>query len=164
MLLQVDVLTSNPFLRSEGEEEVQREGSTVGAGASGGGSNGARGRGAVARGPRGGRGSRAAGLRGTGHARGRRGAPRPELRAAAAMGRKDAEQWREDPEAAGAAGRPGCAKGAAREDDDVRGGRSFGRRQQWREDVGAAGKLGRRRRSEWAKGLICWGDGTVSAG
>jgi hypothetical protein len=35
MLLQVDVLTSNPFLRSEGEEEVRREGSTVGAGASG---------------------------------------------------------------------------------------------------------------------------------
>jgi hypothetical protein len=58
------------------------------------------------------------------------------------MGREDAEQWREDPEAAGAAGRPGCAEGAAREDDDVRGGRSFGRRQQWREDVGAAGKLG----------------------
>jgi hypothetical protein len=29
-----------------------------------------------------------------------------------------------------------------REDDDVRGGRSFGQRQQWREDVGAARKLG----------------------
>jgi hypothetical protein len=56
--------------------------------------------------------------------------------------REDAEQWREDPEAAGAAGRPGCAERAAREDDEVRGGRSFGRRQQWREDVGAAGKLG----------------------
>jgi hypothetical protein len=79
------------------------------------------------------------------------------------MGREDAEQWHEDPEAAGAAGWPGCAEGAAREDDDVRGGRSFGRWQQWCEDVRAAGKLGRRR-SEWAKGLICWGDGAVSAG
>jgi hypothetical protein len=58
------VLTANPFLRSEGEEEVRREGSTVGAGASGAAAM-ARGRRAVARGPRGGRGSRAAGLRGT---------------------------------------------------------------------------------------------------
>jgi ATP-dependent helicase HrpA len=80
------VLTANPFLRSEGEEEVRREGSTVGAGASGAAAM-ARGRRAVARGPRGGRGSRAAGLRGTGRARGRRGARRPELRAAAAMAR-----------------------------------------------------------------------------
>jgi hypothetical protein len=47
------------------------------------------------------------------------------------MGHEDAEQWREDLEAAGAAGRPGCAERAAREDDEVRRGRSFGRRQQW---------------------------------
>jgi hypothetical protein len=56
---------------------------------------------------------------------------------------EDAEQWREDLEAAGAAGRPGCAERAAREDDEVRGGWSFRRRQQWREDLEAAGAAGR---------------------
>jgi hypothetical protein len=119
------VLTSNPFLRSEGEEEVRREGSPVGAGASGAAAM-ARGRRAVARGPRGGRGSRAAGLRGTGRARGRRGARRPELRAAAAMARGRRGERRPELRAAAA-----IARGSGR-----------------RVSCG-------RRRSEWAKGLIC---------
>jgi hypothetical protein len=67
----------------------------------------------------------------------------PELRAP--------QQWREDAEQGQPGGRA-CAERAAREDDEVRRGRSFGRRQQWREDAeqwredpeaaGAAGRPG----------------------
>jgi hypothetical protein len=79
----------------------------------------------------------------------------PELRAAAAMGREETEQWREDLEAARAAGRPGCAGRAAREDDDeVRRGRSFRRRQQLGARTGAVarGPGGRGRRAARLRG------------
>jgi hypothetical protein len=86
----------------------------------------------------------------------------PELRAPQQR-REDAEQWREDLEAAGAAGRPGCAERATRrgrsfgrrqqwrEDDEVRGGRSFGRRQQWREDDEVSGGRSFGRRQQWRR-------------
>ena len=130
-------------------------------------------------GPRGSRGSRAAGLRGTGRVRGRRGARRRGQPGCVKRAARARTKRRAAAEAGAAwSGGGGGSRAAATAGDDLEG-RLHGPCGEDAEVRGSAGEeeggRGRRRRrtragllgdlKNMAKGVICWaGDGSVSAG